>query len=210
VFYLEDSETRKKESLKTGSRDEAERIRRALNEALETPLFGVTLAKAYLSASDPQLPKRTWSDVRDEFCKHGKPQTKARAKRAVTSSAFNQIRGKKIIETNSEDFRRIFATGKASFVHYLRSFHNLAVGIGWLPWPIVPKVFNEPLENSREPLKKCRIFVPLLSNRLTIPFSALDKPNLTYPLNEGSFEVKLSRRKQAGDARLLVESSTDL
>jgi glucose/arabinose dehydrogenase len=42
------------------------------------------------------------------------------------------------------------------------------------------------------------------------PVLAVDKPNLTYGLNNDSFEVKLTRRKQAEDATLLVESSTDL
>lgn len=59
VFYVEDSETGKKEGLQTTDRKEAERLRMARNEAAERPFLGLALAKAYLSASDPALPKRT-------------------------------------------------------------------------------------------------------------------------------------------------------
>ena len=138
VFYLEDVATRKKESLKTTSKEEAERIRTARNEAAERPLLGLTLAKAYLSASDPLLPKRSWNDVIAELLKNGKPQTKLRAKRAFDAPVFRAIREKKILETTSEDFRKINGVQKPSFTHYLRTLHNLALGMGWLPWPIVP------------------------------------------------------------------------
>ena len=61
VFYLQDSETGKKESLKTRDPKQAGRLRAARNEAADKPRLGLTLGRAYLSAYDPNLIERKWS-----------------------------------------------------------------------------------------------------------------------------------------------------
>ena len=61
VYYLQDSETGKKDSLGTRNLKQAERLRAAKNEAAEKPLLGLTLGKAYLSAYDPKLVERKWA-----------------------------------------------------------------------------------------------------------------------------------------------------
>ena len=53
VFYLEDANTRQKESLRTRNRREAERIRDARNQAAERPNLGIAMAKAYLTLTIP-------------------------------------------------------------------------------------------------------------------------------------------------------------
>lgn len=138
VFYIEDSESGKKESLQTTDRKEAERLRLARNEAAESPLLGLNLAKAYLSASDPMLGKRTWRFVMEEFCRHGKEVSRERRRRAITSLVFDPLRDRRIIETRADDLRAILSDGKSSTNHFLRCLHNLAVGLGWLPWPVIP------------------------------------------------------------------------
>jgi len=55
VFYLQDAHTRQRESLKTSNRREAARIRDARNQAAERPGLGIAMAKAYLTAHDPQI-----------------------------------------------------------------------------------------------------------------------------------------------------------
>src|SRR5436190_1363311 len=112
IFYVEDSETGKKESLQTTDRKEAERLRIARNEAAGNPLLGLNLAKAYLSASDPMLGKRTWSLVMVEFCRHGQDVSRERRRRAITSPVFNSLRDRRIIETRADDLRAVLSDGK--------------------------------------------------------------------------------------------------
>jgi len=50
VFYLEDSETGHKESLRTRDPREAERLRHARNETADRPQLGLTHGRAYLAA----------------------------------------------------------------------------------------------------------------------------------------------------------------
>ncbi len=73
VFYLQDAQTRQRESLHTTNRTEAERLRDARNQVSERPNLGIAMAKAYLTAHDPQIAVRTWQNVLDEFSRRGKP-----------------------------------------------------------------------------------------------------------------------------------------
>lgn len=138
VFYLQDSETGKKESLKTHDSKQAEHLRAAKNEAAEKPLLGLTLGKAYLSAYDPKLVERKWSQVMDEFRQRGRDSSRARYARALKSAPLTMLREKKIVDTTPDDLRAALADNKPSTNHFLRRIHNLAVGLGWLPWPIIP------------------------------------------------------------------------
>jgi len=138
AFYLQDSETGKKESLGTRDSKQAERLRAARNEAAEKPLLGLTLGKAYLSAYDPKLVERKWAVVMDEFGQRGRDSSRARYARALKSQALATLREKKIVDTTPDDLRAVLADDKPSTNHFLRRIHNLAVGMGWLPWPIIP------------------------------------------------------------------------
>jgi len=138
VYYLQDAETRQKESLHTRDRREAERLRDARNDAAIRPGLGIALAKAYLSAHDADIAKRTWQDVMDNFCARGKPQTQERRKRAMHSRCFDHVRSLKLLETNASDFLAVLDSGSVIGHAYLRCLHNLAIGLGWLPWPVLP------------------------------------------------------------------------
>ena len=138
IFYLENVETRKKESLRTTDRREAERLREARSEAAQRPHLGLSLAKAYLSGYDPVVLERTWSTVFKEFCERGQPQTQARRQSEIDGKPFNVIRHKKLIETTADDFLKVLKAGGVFTHAFLRCVHNLAVGLGWLPWPILP------------------------------------------------------------------------
>lgn len=138
VYYLQDSKTGHKESLGTRDVKQAERLRAAKNEAAEKPLLGLTLGKAYLSAYDPKLVERTWQDVMNEFSQKGRESTRARYARALKSPPMIVLRVKKIVDTTPDDLRAVLSDNKPSTNHFLRRLHNLAVGMGWLPWPIIP------------------------------------------------------------------------
>jgi hypothetical protein len=138
VYYVHDAETGKRESLNTRDKREAERLRAARNETADKPALGLAMAKAYLSAYDPTLTDRTWRDVITEFCSRGKPQTRLRQERACESLCFDLIRNKRLIETTPDDFLQVLRSCGVFNHATLRCLHNLAVGLGWLPWPILP------------------------------------------------------------------------
>lgn len=139
VYYLQDAETRQKESLHTRDRAEAERIRNARNDAVNRPVLGMALAKAYLTAHDAEIAKRTWQDVIDNFCSRGKEHTQDRRKRAFRSKCFDHIRSLKLIETSADDFFAVLEGGGVMAHCLLRCLHNLAEGLGWMPWPVLPR-----------------------------------------------------------------------
>ena len=74
----------------------------------------------------------------DEFCGRGKEHTHKRRLRAMKSAPFQRLRDKKIVETAADDVREVLRQGGSSTNHFMRCLHNLALGFGWLPAPIIP------------------------------------------------------------------------
>jgi integrase len=138
VFYLQDAETRRKESLHTRDRSEAQRLRDARNEAAARPVLGVALAKAYLSAQDPKLAARTWQEVIDQYCSRGNPDTQANHRAVSNRKPQSALQKMKVIETTADDILGILKSGGVMTHAFVRGLHNLAIGLGWLPWPILP------------------------------------------------------------------------
>ena len=138
IFYLEDSLTKRQESLGTTNRQEAETLRATRNQAVTHPHANLTIGKAYLSAHDPQLVRRTWRAVMDDFVQRGQEHTHERKQRAMRSAPFRLIANKKLVDTTADDFRQVLAVGGSSTNLFLRCLHNLALGMGWLTGPILP------------------------------------------------------------------------
>ncbi len=68
----------------------------------------------------------------------------------MRSAPFQQLKDKKLVETTGDDFRRILNDCGSSTNHFLRCLHNLALGLGWLPGPIIPpKLWPEPKFKKR-------------------------------------------------------------
>src|SRR5437660_10622670 len=59
TFYIEDTKTRKQESLGTKDRAEAMSLLNARNESFRQPHLNLQIAKAYLAGTDPRVPTRT-------------------------------------------------------------------------------------------------------------------------------------------------------
>ncbi len=137
IYYLEDSVSGLKESLHTRDPKEAQRVRTARNEAAARPLLGLTLGRAYLAAYDPMLVKRTWRDLMDHFIQQSADGNRMRRERAMRSPSIAKLAGRSLIETTADDLRMVLADGRVSTNHFLRVIHNLGVGLGWLPWPIL-------------------------------------------------------------------------
>jgi integrase len=139
VFYWQDNESAKQASLRTTDRRDAERLLNAMNESHRQPTINLNLARAYLAAHDPKIARRTWQAVMDEMATHGILTTQQRCARGFRSRAYDPIRNNPLVQTTGEDLLAIIHANGNCVAHYLRRLHNLAVDLGWLPWPILAK-----------------------------------------------------------------------
>jgi integrase len=139
TFYVEHVETKKQESLRTKSRPEALVLLGAKNEAARQPALNLQIARTYMAASDPFMPKRTWQHVLDEIIKTKTGETQYRWTTVAKDKALLPIFNRKVTETVAEEFFRAMQAGTVSTNVYLRRIHNFALDMNWLPWPVIPK-----------------------------------------------------------------------
>jgi integrase len=139
IFYWQENDSSKQGTLRTTDKREAERLLNAMNESHREPTLNLNLARAYLAAHDPKMAQRTWQAVMDEMATHGIPSTQARCARGFRSKAYDPIRNKPLVQTTGEDLLAVIHAHGNCVAHYLRRLHNLAVDLGWLPWPILAK-----------------------------------------------------------------------
>ena len=139
MFYLEDTETRKQESLGTKDRAEAFALLNARNESVRQPQLNLQLAKAYLAGADSGVNKRTWQDALNAIVQTKEGSTQDRWQRAARDKALDGVRDRIIIETQAEHFFTCLKAGTVSTNVHLRKLHNFCLAMNWLPWPIIPK-----------------------------------------------------------------------
>jgi integrase len=139
VFYWQENGSHKQGTLRTTERREAERLLHAMNESHRQPTLNLNLARAYLAAHDPKMAHQTWQAVMDEMATHGIPTTQQRCARGFRSKAYDPIRDKSLVQTTGEDVLAVIHANGNCVAHYLRRLHNLALDLGWLPWPILAK-----------------------------------------------------------------------
>ena len=139
VFYWQDNGSKKQGTLRTTDKREAEGLLHAMNESHRQPTLNLNLARAYLAAHDPKMALRTWQAVMDEMAMHGIPSTQTRCARGFRSKAYDAIRKKPLVQTNAGDLLAVVHANGNCVAHYLRRLHNLALDLGWLPWPILAK-----------------------------------------------------------------------
>ena len=70
-------------------------------------------------------------------------------RRRTRHKAFDLIRRKPLVETTADDFIEVLKSSGVMVGACLRSIHNLALGLGWLPWPVLaaklwPSVQSKP------------------------------------------------------------------
>lgn len=139
MFYYEDAETGIRKSLFTKDEEEAERLVQAKNEALKNPHINRKIGMAYLSAVDPKLVTRTWSDVMADIILDKEGPTLHRWKTAIKDPALDTIREKIVVMTIADDFLGVLRAGTVSTNVYLRRMQNHCLDLGWLPVHILPK-----------------------------------------------------------------------
>jgi integrase len=137
TYYLQDSRTGKQQSLETKDRQEALRLLEIKRQSATDPAFNQIMLRTCLATQDSKLAKRTWQTVMDQIQTHGRESSQTRYARAVRHKAFDSIRKLKLVETTSEDFLAVLNGASVSVCHYLKRLHNLALGLGWLPLPVL-------------------------------------------------------------------------
>ncbi|MGD0207575.1 MAG: tyrosine-type recombinase/integrase [Verrucomicrobiota bacterium] len=139
VLYYEDTTTGKQLSLRTKDEAEALTLLHSKNEAHRQPVLNLRIARTYLTATDPEVARRTWQTPMAEMTKTKTGPTRVRYEVAMKDKAFDLIRNLPILETHSAHFLKVLELGKVSTNVYLRRIHNFALDMNWLPWPILPK-----------------------------------------------------------------------
>ncbi len=140
AYYSFDTHTKRRESLGTGNADEAQRLVDTKNEAVHHAEMNLQIAQVYLQHSDPALAARTWQHVMEKVVSLKTGSTRERWEHAVDDKAFDLIRDRKLLQTTSEHFLAVLNHGSVSTNVYLRRAHNFAIGMHWLPWPVLPKL----------------------------------------------------------------------
>jgi len=139
VFYCEDTTTGKQSSLRTKDEAEANTLLHAKNESFRQPVINLQIARTYLTACDPALSARTWQHVMEQIISTKQGPTRERWEFASRDKAFDLIRHRKLVETTAEQFLAVLKSGTVSTNVYLRRAHNYALGLNWLPWPVLPR-----------------------------------------------------------------------
>ena len=139
VFWCQNNETRKQESLRTKDRATAERLLHARNEAHQQPIINLQIARAYLMVGDPEAATRTWQFVMEQIVKLKHGETHTRWLVAIKDKALDGLRSFPLMETRAEHFLRAMERGRISTNIFLRRIHNFALGMNWLPVPVIPK-----------------------------------------------------------------------
>ena len=83
VFYCQDTENGKQFSLRTKDKAEALTLLHSRNEAYRQPVLNLHIARTYLTATDPEIGKRTWQFPMDEMTRTKTGPTLVRCKWAM-------------------------------------------------------------------------------------------------------------------------------
>jgi integrase len=150
-YYIWDTITGKRTSLQTNDKATANGLVQAKNDALKPHAYNLALAKVHLAAADPLLSQRNWDMVMKEFVgRSGRNSTKLRREREFLQPRYGQFREKVITETTADELLAVIKAGGVYGNSMMRCLHNLAVGLGWLPWPIIPpKLWPQTTEKKK-------------------------------------------------------------
>jgi len=138
IYFCEDRQTHRQESLRTKDKSEAVRLLNAKNEARENPLLNRQIARTYLAAVDPDIVKRCWRYTLEELIKTKFDENARRWRIFSKDRAISPILDLPLIETRAEHFLGVLNAGTVSTNVFLRRLHNFALGLGWLLAPVLP------------------------------------------------------------------------
>ena len=107
VYYSEDIVTRAQHSSPPKDEAEALTLLHSKNEAHRQPVLNLHIARAYLTATDPEVAKRTWQVPMDEMTKTKTGPTRTRHEVAMKDKSFNLICNLPILETDFAYFLKV-------------------------------------------------------------------------------------------------------
>jgi hypothetical protein len=88
MFYLEDTQSKKQESLHTKNRADAVSVLNARNESRRQPQLNLQIAKAYLSGTDSNVTTRTWQSAIESLTNSKQGANQHRWQTAARDNAF--------------------------------------------------------------------------------------------------------------------------
>ena len=127
MFYLEDTQLKKQESLHTKNRTDAVSVLHARNESMRQPQINLQIAKAYLSGTDSGVTTRTWHSAIEALTNTKQGENKERWLRVAKDRALVTLLPQIIIETKGETLLKVLQTGTISTNVFLRRLHNFCV-----------------------------------------------------------------------------------
>jgi hypothetical protein len=130
--------TRSKKVCAHATRTRPNEFCRRATKACHNPAINLQIARSYLMVSDPLVAKRTWGDVIKAVISTKQGATRQRWERAAKDKALQAVLALRIIETQAEQFLDALSRGTVSTNVFLRKLHNFALGMNWLPAPIIP------------------------------------------------------------------------
>jgi len=145
TFYVENVGTKKQESLRTKSRPEALVLLAAKNEAARQPALNLQIARTYLAASDPLMPKRTWQHVLDEIIKTKTGETQYRWINVAKDKAMIPLLNQKLPVTPFRRFKEVCCQ-IAAWLYRKSVFINLSKLKTWR-WLRVYRTTDSPWGN---------------------------------------------------------------
>ena len=134
-YYAVEIATRRRHSLETVDREEAEKLLHALNERHRNAHLNQMIGRIYLSASDPQSLTRTWQTVLDSIIASKPVGSDARRRWVAFSQdkAIKRMLQVPLLETTHDLLLAVLKEGPVSTYGYLRQLRKLARDLGWLP-----------------------------------------------------------------------------
>lgn len=139
IWWIQDNQTNKRESLRTADKAGAKRFLDLKNQGHQFTGFHVQMARTHLLVSDPQSSTRTWQAIMDAIIRQKTGSTKTRWERAAKSKVFDSIRNLVVANTKADEFLAVLGNGKVSTNVYLRRMHNFALDMNRLLAPVIAK-----------------------------------------------------------------------
>lgn len=139
VWWCQNTDTGKRESLGTTDKNEARRLLDLKNQPHNHAGFHVQMARTHLLVSDPKAVTRTWQNVMDAIVSQKSGATKIRWVNAAKCKAFDSIRNLVVANTKADEFLVVLASDRVSANVYLRRLHNYALDMNWLLAPVIAK-----------------------------------------------------------------------
>jgi hypothetical protein len=97
-FYAQNNETGQQQSLNTTDKGEATRLLNAMNEGSRMAGLNLQMARAYMAATDPQMPNRTWQEAVDFIIREKSGPSRARWVNVSKDKALAPLWKWKVVE----------------------------------------------------------------------------------------------------------------